>query len=54
MQQAAIRNVDLHGLEVSPTGDPHGLVVGHDEYRVSLMLGKRLVNYLTHDPAQAR
>lgn len=51
VQEAAIRNVNLHGLTVRPTDDLHGLEVVHDEYRVSVMLGKRLVEYVEHGPA---
>ena len=51
VQKAATRNVNLHGLTVRPTDDLHGLEVAHDEYRVSVMLGKQLVEYVEHDPA---
>jgi hypothetical protein len=45
LQRFATRNVDLHGWNVSPTQDLHGLAVEHGEYRVSIMLGKRLADY---------
>ena len=51
VREAAIRNVNLHGLTVRPTDDLHGLEVVHDEYRVSVMLGKRLAEYVEHGPA---
>lgn len=51
LQEAAIRNVNLHGLTVRPTDDLHGLEVAHDEYRISVMLGKPLVEYVEHGPA---
>ncbi|MBC7595988.1 MAG: hypothetical protein H7288_18995 [Kineosporiaceae bacterium] len=51
VQEAAIRNVNLHGLTVRPTDDLYGLEVAHEEYRVSLMLGKQLVDYVEHGPA---
>lgn len=44
--QAAVRHVNLHGLEVSPTADLSGVSVAHGEYRVSLMLGSRLTGYV--------
>ena len=47
VQQLATRNVDLHGWHVTPSPDRHGLVVEHNHYRVSLMLGKRLAGYVT-------
>jgi hypothetical protein len=39
--------VDLHGWHVTPSHDQQGLVVEHSHYRVSLMLGKRLADYVT-------
>ena len=51
VQEAAMRNIDLHGLTVRPTDDLHGLEVAHDDYRVSVMLGKPLVDYVEHGPA---
>lgn len=47
VQQLATRNVDLHGWHVTPSPDRQGLVVEHNHYRVSLMLGKRLAGYVT-------
>jgi hypothetical protein len=44
--EAATRNVDLHGWAVHPTSDLYGLAVEHDDYRVSVMLGKRLAEYV--------
>jgi hypothetical protein len=44
--RVATRDVDLHGWQVHPTGDLHGLAVEHGGYRVSLMLGKRLTEYV--------
>jgi hypothetical protein len=44
--RCAIRNVDLHGWQVEPTADLYGLTVRHGEYEVSLMLGKRLTDYV--------
>jgi hypothetical protein len=48
VRNAAIREVDLHGLLVSPAQDPQGLAVEHGEYRVTVMLGKRLADYVQH------
>ena len=47
VQQLATSNVDLHGWHVTPSPDQQGLVVEHSHYRVSLMLGKRLADYVT-------
>ena len=44
--RCAIRNVDLHGWDVRPTADLHGLAVRHGDYEVSLMLGRRLTRYV--------
>ncbi len=46
VRDLAIRNVDLHGWQVSPSPDLQGLVVEHSEYRVSVMLGKKLADYV--------
>lgn len=51
LHKAAVRNVNLHGLTVSPTGDLHGLEVAHAAYRVSVMLGKPLVDYVEQGSA---
>lgn len=40
------RDVPLHGWDVHPSPDFHGLTVEHGGYRVSLMLGKRLADYV--------
>lgn len=48
LQRSAIRNVDLHGWAVTPTGDGYGLSVTHGEYSVPVMLGKRLTDYVEH------
>jgi len=47
VQQLATYNVDLHGWHVTPSPDLQGLVVEHGDYRVSLMLGRRLADYVT-------
>jgi hypothetical protein len=47
VQQLATRNVDLHGWHVTPSPDLQGLVIEHSHYRVSLMLGRRLADYVT-------
>jgi len=46
VQQLATRNVDLHGWHVTPAPDRQGLVVEHGHYRVTLMLGRRLADYV--------
>ena len=54
VRQYAVRNVDLHGWQVTPTQDLTGLAVEHSGYRVSLMLGKLLAGYIEHGaPARA-
>lgn len=46
VQQLATRGVDLHGWHVSPAPDRQGLLVTHGHNRVSLMLGRRLADYV--------
>lgn len=54
VRQYAIRSVDLHGWQVTPTQDLAGLAVEHSGYRVSLMLGKQLASYIEQGtPARA-
>jgi hypothetical protein len=48
VRQFAIRDVDLHGWQVTPTQDLTGLAVEHSGYRVSLMLGRQLASYVEH------
>jgi len=48
IQTSAVRDVDLHGWTVNPTPDLQGLAVSHGDYTVSVMLGKRLANYVEH------
>ena len=48
VQAAATRDVDLHGWTVTPTADLQGLAVSHGEYTVSIMLGRRLADYVEH------
>ena len=48
IRAVADRDVDLHGWAVSPTADMHGLAVTHGEYTVSIMLGRRLTEYVEH------
>jgi hypothetical protein len=48
LEQLATRNVDLHGWHVSPSPDLQGLVIEHSDYRVSVMIGKRLADYVEH------
>ncbi len=51
--RAATRNVNLHGLTAASTADLNGLSVSHGEYRVSLMLGARLADYVRSGAATA-
>jgi hypothetical protein len=48
VRTVAVRDVDLHGWAVTPTADMHGLAVTHGEYTVSIMLGRRLTEYVEH------
>jgi hypothetical protein len=48
IRAVAVRDVDLHGWAVTPTADMHGLAVTHGEYTVSIMLGRRLAEYVEH------
>jgi len=48
VRAAAVRDVDLHGWAVTPTADMHGMAVTHGEYTVSIMLGRRLTEYVEH------
>jgi hypothetical protein len=48
VRAAAVRDVDLHGWAVTTTADLQGLAVTHGEYTVSIMLGRRLTEYLEH------
>ena len=48
VRAVAIRDVDLHGWAVAPTADLQGLAVTHGEYTVSIMLGRRLAEYVEH------
>jgi len=48
IRAVAVRDVDLHGWAVNPTADMHGLAVTHGEYTVSIMLGRRLAEYVEH------
>lgn len=51
--QMATRDLALHGWDVRPTPDLHGLAVEHGEYRVSLMFGARLTEYIAQGTAAA-
>jgi len=46
IREYAVRDVELHGWTVQPTPDHHGLAVEHGDYKVSLMFGKPLVDYV--------
>jgi hypothetical protein len=48
IRAVAVRDVDLHGWAVTPTADLQGLAVTHGEYTVSIMLGRRLAEYVEH------
>jgi hypothetical protein len=58
VRNSVTRTIDLHSWLVSPTADFQGLAVEHGEYRVTVMLGKRLADYVqygttTESPAAA-
>jgi len=46
VRRYAVRLVDLHGWDVRPTSDLHGLAVSHGQFSVPVMLGKRLAGYV--------
>ena len=46
VQQLATRDVDLHGWHVTPAPDRQGLLVTRGHHHVSLMLGRRLADYV--------
>ncbi|MGA3154646.1 MAG: hypothetical protein ACLQK8_19395 [Streptosporangiaceae bacterium] len=54
IQRVATRDVDLHGWEANPTPDLQGLEIAHRGYSVSLMLGKRLADYVAGAAEPAR
>ena len=54
MESAATRNVDLHGWRVRTTPDMYGLVVEHGDYKVTLMLGSQLTEYLRGEKIVSR
>jgi hypothetical protein len=49
LAEFATREIDLHGSTVRPAPDLYGLTVQHGEYTVSVMFGKRLVDYVESD-----
>jgi hypothetical protein len=46
VQRSAVRDVDLHGWDVRPTADLYGLAVTHGDYRVCVMFGRTLTDYI--------
>ena len=52
--RSALRNVELHGLTVTPTEDGYGLRVSHGDYEIPIMLGKRLAEYIENGLPRAR
>lgn len=46
IRRYVVRDHDLHGWTVTPTPDCHGLAVEHGDYKVSLMFGKKLLDYI--------
>jgi hypothetical protein len=42
----AIRGVSLHGWNVCPSADRHGLAVKHGEFSVTLAFGKPVTDYV--------
>lgn len=49
LEKFATWEVDLHGCTIQPTPDRYGLAVRHGEYVVSVMFGRRLVDYVEAD-----
>ena len=48
--QVALREVELHGWQAGPTPDLQGLMISHGEYRVCVMFGRRLAEYVERGP----
>jgi hypothetical protein len=48
IRRYVVRDHDLHNWTVEPTPDCHGLAVEHGEYKISLMFGKKLLDYIEH------
>jgi hypothetical protein len=46
IQRFAIRGVSLHGLNVYPSADRHGLVVWHGDFSVTLAFGNVVTDYV--------
>jgi hypothetical protein len=46
IQRFATRGISLHGLNVYPSEDRHGLAVWHGAYSVTLAFGKAVTDYV--------
>jgi hypothetical protein len=46
VQRFATRGVSLHGWNVYPSADRHGLAVWHGDFTVTLALGEQLTDYV--------
>jgi hypothetical protein len=51
IQRFAIRGVSLHGWNVYPSADRHGLAVWHGEFSVTLAFGKPVTDYVLNGRA---
>ncbi len=48
VQRFATRGVSLHGWNVYPTTDSHGLAVCHGDFTVTLAFGKSVADYVVY------
>ncbi len=46
VQRFATREVNLHGWNVYPSGDRHGLAVWHGDFAVTVAFGKQVTDYV--------
>jgi hypothetical protein len=52
IQRFATRGVSLHGWNVYPSADKHGLAVWHGDFTVTLAFGKQLTDYVENGRAR--
>ncbi len=52
IQRYATRRVSLHGWNIYPSGDRHGLSVWHGDFAVTLAFGKQVSDYVLNGRAR--
>lgn len=52
IQRYATRGVSLHGWNVYPSGDRHGLAVWHGDFTVTLAFGAQVTDYVRNGRAR--